>query len=246
FTHWEENGRVVSYQPNYQFTVLGDRTIEEKTDGMSLSTPFVSITPYYDLRAGYQSYVGQYELPDGYEFIEAGFEYYLYDDSWDPWYDYFEGIRSTLIHPVTNEFLRSFPEVYIEEEWETYDYEFHSFFAYIVTRNASNEIEIYRSEQIYAEIDQDLTPFKDFLTKKFNNLLAVKITHQDFEQEIVREDYELFVNYLNESYYQYYNTSMSTIENQWYFDHLFYQYLPEYNDYYVYPGSMIEVFISKI
>ncbi|MFA5692484.1 MAG: hypothetical protein WC907_02610 [Acholeplasmataceae bacterium] len=72
FTHWEENGTIVSFNPTYTFTALYDRNIEEKTSGSKET--MVTLSNRLDLRIdeGYESYLGHYELKDDEIFIEAG------------------------------------------------------------------------------------------------------------------------------------------------------------------------------
>lgn len=71
FTHWEENGKVVSYQSNYSFSALYNRELTAVTGG----TPEAIITISRDIaiREGYYSKVAQVELPEGYELLEYGY-----------------------------------------------------------------------------------------------------------------------------------------------------------------------------
>lgn len=73
FSHWEENGKKVSSQSEYSFTMLTNREITavySETEPTDL--PFVSISDDLSLRAGYRSYLGQFYVPDGYDYIEHG------------------------------------------------------------------------------------------------------------------------------------------------------------------------------
>ena len=108
FTHWEENGVVVSYDSSYSFTALTNRTVVEKTGGVE--EPLVTVVDVTGIREGYNSYLGQFYLPVGYELFETGFiaskinKTLLLDDP------EVTVMQSNSIHPETNEFLRSIPE----------------------------------------------------------------------------------------------------------------------------------------
>jgi len=108
FTHWEENGVVVSYDSSYSFTALTNRTVVEKTGGVE--KPLVTVVDVTGIREGYNSYLGQFYLPVGYELFETGFiaskinKTLLLDDP------EVTVMQSNSIHPETNEFLRSIPE----------------------------------------------------------------------------------------------------------------------------------------
>ncbi len=139
FTHWEEEGVVVSYNPTYTFTALVDRTIEEKTNGTT-NQPLVILNNVSGIREGYKSFLGQVYLPLGYELLETGIlasneEEVLFLDT-----PGVEVIQSNSILDTTNEFLRSFPEE-----------SFSTFRAYAVVQN-SEGIETVYSENNYYQL----------------------------------------------------------------------------------------------
>lgn len=73
FSHWEVNGKVVSYQETYSFTMLKDTTITAVySDETVEEEPYVTLSDNLELRDGYFSHVGQFYLPEGYELIEYG------------------------------------------------------------------------------------------------------------------------------------------------------------------------------
>ncbi len=73
FHHWEVEDRIVSYQSTYSFTMLQNTTITavySTTEPDDL--PTVSLSHDLALRDGYESYLGQFYLPSGYELVEFG------------------------------------------------------------------------------------------------------------------------------------------------------------------------------
>ena len=76
FDHWEIDNRTVSYQSTYSFSIFEDNTITAvyNTDGTPSDEPFVTLSDDLGLRSGESknSYLGQFYLPSGYEFVEVG------------------------------------------------------------------------------------------------------------------------------------------------------------------------------
>lgn len=74
FSHWEENGVMVSRNLEYVFTAVKDRTLTAVySDTPSADLPLVVLTRDIELRSGYHTYIGQFYLPEGYEIVEYGF-----------------------------------------------------------------------------------------------------------------------------------------------------------------------------
>lgn len=74
FSHWEENGVMVSRNLNYVFTAVKDRTLTAVySNTPSADLPLVVLTRDIELRSGYHTYIGQFYLPEGYEIVEYGF-----------------------------------------------------------------------------------------------------------------------------------------------------------------------------
>lgn len=97
FRAWvDSEGRVLSYDSTYKFSALIDLDgIIESTNSNLVEAPLVTFLDVTGIRDDKYSYLGQYHLPEGYDFIEAGFEF---NDLLVPSYSF---------NPNTNEFLRS-------------------------------------------------------------------------------------------------------------------------------------------
>lgn len=109
FTHWEEDGVVVSYNPNYKFSALRDRIITQKSDGGTPST-IITLSDDLGLRSseGKSSFLGQFELAAGQEFVESGIlasDVFVNNLTIDT--PNVQVISSDAIQPNTNEFLRT-------------------------------------------------------------------------------------------------------------------------------------------
>jgi hypothetical protein len=76
FAGWEENGVIVSYNPQYKFSALYTRTLVATYAASVTQVPIVTMSRALGSRLGYFSYVGQYEVPAGIEVIEYGFIYH--------------------------------------------------------------------------------------------------------------------------------------------------------------------------
>src|SRR5690554_1666033 len=107
FTHWEENGVVVSYNPEYKFSAIYNRDIVEKTDGAKQT--LITLTNGLTLRLDdLVSFIGQYELNNDEVFIEAGIlGSYTFEETLTLDTPGVEVIVSNSIHPLTNEFTRT-------------------------------------------------------------------------------------------------------------------------------------------
>ena len=111
FSHWVDGeGNILSYDPNYKFTMLVEDRIVNPVLGTPEVKPLVNMIAEPNLRDGYTSYVGQFEMPEGYELVEYGF---IISRSLDALTVDSLGatiIPSNVYNEQTNEFLRSFPE----------------------------------------------------------------------------------------------------------------------------------------
>lgn len=109
FSHWEENGVKISAQETYQFTALYDREITAiYVPVATVLTDEVIVTLSNDVekRPGYHTYVGQLDIPSGYEVIEYGFFIGDNADLLDETH-YSHIVQGTNIHPLTSEFVSS-------------------------------------------------------------------------------------------------------------------------------------------
>lgn len=142
FTHWEEDGKVVSYDKNYAFTVVQDREIEAKTGGTV--QPLVTMTTNLELRDGHETYLGQFFLPEGYELVEYGF---LGSDKVEVLTHETNGVTvipSNNYNAMTKEFVRSFV-----------DGTFVSLRAYVVAK--------YEGELVYVYSDRNQVSYQSYI-----------------------------------------------------------------------------------
>ena len=74
FSHWSENGVIVSYSPTYTFTLLKPRDLVAEFRETAVSqVPLVSMSGKLTIRSGHESYLAQYLVPEEFEVIEYGF-----------------------------------------------------------------------------------------------------------------------------------------------------------------------------
>lgn len=73
FSHWQIGNRIVSNQPTYSFTMFQNTEITAVySDVEKEDLPLVTLSDKLNLRDGYDSYMGQFYVPEGYEVIEYG------------------------------------------------------------------------------------------------------------------------------------------------------------------------------
>lgn len=108
FSHWmSEDGKILSYSRTYSFTMLEGLIITATYEGDVEKHPLITLTNNLNLREDYNTYKGQFYLPNGYELIEKGLITHSTEVSFD--LDT-EGVmirKSNTHQPVTNEFLMS-------------------------------------------------------------------------------------------------------------------------------------------
>jgi hypothetical protein len=143
FHHWDVDGVIVSYQATYDFTLLKNTTITAHyAVSAATDAPFVSLSHVPGIRSGYKSYVGQFYLPSGYTLVEYGT---LYTDDALATIDFnTSGVTrqpSTKYVASTGEYLVSYNEANVT-----------SVVAYLVCKNASNELATVYSEVIAHEV----------------------------------------------------------------------------------------------
>lgn len=84
FSHWESSGKVVSRQATYQLTVLKAMTLTAVyTSEQPTTVASIFLENKLDLKEGYFSYQGHFELPEGYEVVEVGVLYSSTLDTFD-------------------------------------------------------------------------------------------------------------------------------------------------------------------
>ena len=73
FSHWEEDGQVISRSATDTFGVLASRTIEAiYTDGIVSDAPFVMITDDLETSTVYYSYISRFHIPTDFTLVEWG------------------------------------------------------------------------------------------------------------------------------------------------------------------------------
>ncbi|MFA5036160.1 MAG: endonuclease [Candidatus Izemoplasmatales bacterium] len=73
FNYWKIGSRIVSTSSTYVFSVFGDVTIEAVySSEQIIDVPMITISNDLAIRSGYQSFVGQFSIPTGFEFVEYG------------------------------------------------------------------------------------------------------------------------------------------------------------------------------
>lgn len=110
FSHFEEDGQVLSRNNEEVITMLGDRTVNAVyTDTNVSDAPFVFISDNLEIRAEYSSFIGRYYVPEGFSLIEYGM---ISNDT-----EAFElstvGIKlhqGEIVNPDTTEYLFSFED----------------------------------------------------------------------------------------------------------------------------------------
>lgn len=112
FSHWQIDNRIVSKDATYTFTVLDDVNIKAVYSNVeAMDKPWVGMSNKLNIRDNYQSYVGQFSLPNDLEMIEFGF---LSSTTLSiPLTLDMEGVtrhQANTYNKDTNEWLRSFPE----------------------------------------------------------------------------------------------------------------------------------------
>lgn len=218
FTHWEENGQVVSYSESYTFSAIYSKDVVEKTDGGEFTQPLVSISPALSLRETHGSYLARYELPEGFEFVEAGFKYYnSYYRFSDDLELYSQPLKSNAFHPVTNEFLKSFPNGF-----------FDTIVAYLVVNN-EGVFETFYSQITFANQHAELEAVSDLIFGNFSNLLASTLHNVEIDGETPYLDTFTYINYLDNQYSVINNVPVENYD-EWYDANFYYQHY-YYNDY---------------
>ncbi|WP_176240045.1 InlB B-repeat-containing protein [Mariniplasma anaerobium] len=110
FSHWEENGVVLSRSLQYTFTMLNDRVITKVYLNVPLiDNALVTLSPDLEIRDGYHTYLGQFYIPAAYDIVEYGFLIHT-DNTLDLTINT-PGVtiaKANSLNPLTNEFMVSF------------------------------------------------------------------------------------------------------------------------------------------
>ncbi len=146
FSHWEDvDGNVLSTKSVYKFTMHKITTVNAVFAASSeYSVPVVNMSDAIVLRADTVSYMGQFDLPDGYTFVESGF---LFSRSSMVLEKTSLGVtvaQSNVHNSTTKEYLMTFSNTL-----------FNSIRAYVtVERTSDSAIITYYSENYHREVTQ--------------------------------------------------------------------------------------------
>src|SRR5690554_4635094 len=151
FSHWEEYGKIVSFDETYVFSALYDRDLKAISGNEDVRS-LITISHDIEIRDGYDSRLAQVYLSDTDELIEYGF-IGIDNNNNETIY------KSNNMNPSTNEYLGSFNE----------NYNYSNIKAYIVVSN-SNGIETMYSE--------DLMGVEEY-TETFDNTNLSKNTYTE-------------------------------------------------------------------
>lgn len=142
FSHWQEDGTIISTQATFSFTLLKDREIQAIFSATPVaSLPRVIMSEGIGLRDGYRSFLGQFYVPAGYTLVEYGF----LTKSDGPVADINTlGVvikQSNKYNVQTKEFLMSLTN------------ESHNGVrAYLAVKNSENNVEYYYSDNYYTYV----------------------------------------------------------------------------------------------
>ena len=173
FTHWEDgDGNVLSYAETFKFSMLvANREVVRAKGGVK--APVVNMIAEPKLRTGYTSYVGQFEMPEGYELVEYGF---IISRSLDALTVDSLGatvIPSNVYNNETNEFLRSF-------ELDTYN----SIRAYAVFNDGTKQVYEYSDKIYIAEIEVE----SEIFSHSFESLNVAESTEIEYPLKLQYND----------------------------------------------------------
>ncbi len=108
FAYWAIDGKPVSCDLEYSFTMVGDLNLEKVYDSAATSEPILMMSSDLEIRDGYQTYMGQFYLPASYEIIEYGFKY-SEDNTSDLMDESSTMARANQHNEASNEYVMSFP-----------------------------------------------------------------------------------------------------------------------------------------
>jgi hypothetical protein len=104
--YWMENQAVIAYGTTYSFSALTNRDITF-VDSANSEEAVVSFTDASGIRSGYDSYLGQVYLPDGYTLVEYGFIFKTVSVDELITMDNADVIKASSVMADTSEYLRS-------------------------------------------------------------------------------------------------------------------------------------------
>ncbi|PKL00658.1 MAG: hypothetical protein CVV56_05035 [Tenericutes bacterium HGW-Tenericutes-1] len=110
FQYWVMGDKIVSRQSNYAFTVVSDVSIEAIfSDESVIEFPMVTLSDDLIARSGYQTYLGQFHIPTGFEYVEHGLIVSSEVGVIDLNSTSITRYQGSKYNPLTNEFVMSVP-----------------------------------------------------------------------------------------------------------------------------------------
>lgn len=129
FSYWidDNTGAILSHQNPYKFTLL-DQDISLRSihgQGDKSTEPMVSIRRYFNLKDGYDTFVGQFDnlAPELYDVIQFGFVHSTTPESED-----MQMFSVSSYNPETNEFMVSVPDD--TGQFQNNDYKMRTYLMY--------------------------------------------------------------------------------------------------------------------
>lgn len=139
FNYWKIGDRVVSRQSTHSFTVAENTAIEAVySSTANTDAPMISVSGDLALRSGYETYLGQFYIPSGFEYVEHGLllsttaGLVLNVDSAS-----ISRYQGSKYNPATNEFVMSITGT----SWE-------SVRAYLIVRDSQGNLMTVYDEQV--------------------------------------------------------------------------------------------------
>jgi hypothetical protein len=110
FQYWKSGDRVVSREPTYSFSVHSNVSLEAVySDETFRDIPMVTVGDNLNVRSGYQTYVGQFHIPSGYQYVEHGLLVSGTEGVIDLSSSSITRYQGSKYNPLTHEFVMSVP-----------------------------------------------------------------------------------------------------------------------------------------
>lgn len=136
FQYWTEGTRIVSYEAEYSFTLVANRTVTAVYDTTPASPrPLITLTGPINIRSSHLSFIGQISVPSGFSIVEYGL---LTRGQAGVLTVATEGVvkrQSTRLFATTKEFLMSIPTA-----------EAVAVRAYLVVEDSQGELQVVYSD----------------------------------------------------------------------------------------------------
>ncbi|MFU8786827.1 MAG: endonuclease, partial [Candidatus Izemoplasmataceae bacterium] len=160
FNYWQTNDKIVSYDKDFTFTIFNNTTIEAVyKEQPAYNLPLVTISNDLELRTGYKSFLGQFNVPTGYELIEYGMITSLTDEV-------------ITLSSVGINIYQGFNHVIESNEWlVSFNATNHTYIrAYLIVKNSQDELlTVYSGLEVIEESIEYVETFSniDFSTSSY-------------------------------------------------------------------------------